>query len=109
MAGNSDPQLIDAIAAAIAGALAAHGITPEAGNPTVRAQCQALCAEWGGERHYLPRRWRTGTRAEIAEGLAEGQSARAVAQRVGIPERTARDIASSKTRSTGYGRDDWVL
>lgn len=106
---DHDPQLIDAIAAAIAGALAAHGITPEAGNPTVRAQCQGLCAEWGGGRHYLPRRWRTGTQAEIADGLAVGQSARAIAQRVGIPERTAQDIARRKSRATGFGRDDWVL
>ena len=106
---DHEPSLIDAIALAIARALAAHGVTPEAGNPTVRAQCQALCGEWGGGRHYLPRRWRTGTRAEIAEGLAEGHSARAIAQRVGIPERTAQDIASRKSRATGFGRDDWVL
>lgn len=104
---DHDPQLIDAIAAAIAGALAAHGITPEAGNPTVRAQCQGLCAEWGGGRHYLPRRWRTATRAEIAEGLAVGQDASAAGRAAGIHPRTAQRIANQ--RSTGFGRDDWVL
>lgn len=104
---DHEPSLIDAIALAIARALAAHGITPEAGNPTVRAQCQGLCAEWGGGRHYLPRRWRTGTRAEIAEGLAVGQNPTQVARSSNIPERTARRIAGE--RATGFGRDDWVL
>ena len=104
---DHEPQLIDAIAAAIAGALAAHGVTPEAGNHTVRAQCQALCGEWGGGRHYLPRRWRTGTLAEIAEGLAVGQNLTQVARSSNIPERTARRMAGE--RATGFGRDDWVL
>jgi len=104
---DHEPSLIDAIALAIARALAAHGITPEAGNPTVRAQCQALCGEWGGGRHYLPRRWRTGTRAEIAEGLADGQSVAAAARSAGIPRRTAFRVANQQ--SSGLGRDDWVL
>lgn len=104
---DHESSLIDAIALAIARALAAHGITPEAGNPTVRAECQALCGEWGGGRHYLPRRWRTGTRAEIAEGLAEGQSITQTSKAAGVPRATAYRIANQ--RSTGFGRDDWVL
>lgn len=104
---DHEAQLIDAIALAIARALAAHGVTPEQGNPTVRAQCQGLCEQWGGGRHYLPRRWRTGTRAEIAEGLAVGQDASAAGRAAGIHPRTAQRIANQ--RSTGFGRDDWVL
>lgn len=104
---DHEPSLIDAIALAIARALAAHGITPEAGNPTVRAQCQALCGEWGGGRHYLPRRWRTGTRAEIAEGLAEGQSVPQTGKTAGVSRWTANRIANQK--NNGFGRDDWVL
>lgn len=107
MAGNSDPGLIDAIAVAIAQALAAHGVTPAAGNATVHAQCARLCAEWGGEEHWIPKGYRTGKAAQVADAVASGASLAEAARRAGVHRDTARRLV--KKQATGLGREDWVL
>ena len=104
---SDEPQLIDAIAAAIAGALAAHGITPEAGNPTVRAQCQGLCAAWGGDTHWIPQSYKSGRDSQVIEAVQGGMTYREVARRVGVHHKTISRIV--KRQATGFGRDDWVL
>lgn len=107
MAGNSDPQLIDAIAAAIAGALAAHGVKPDAGNETVFAACAALCHDFGGEEYWLPKTYRTGRDRKVVQAIADGKPVQEAARAVGIHPDTARRIV--KRQSSGIGRDDWVL
>ena len=100
-------QLINAIAAAIAGALAAHGVKPADGNKTLREACEALCRSWGGETHWIPKIYRTEREARIASGLAEGQPIKEVAKSVGVHCDTVRRI--SKRPTSGLGRDDWVI
>ncbi len=100
-------QLINAIASAIAGALAAHGIKPADGNKTLREACEALCRDWGGETHWIPKTYRTEREARIASGLAEGVPINEVAKSAGVHPDTVRRIA--KRRPTGFGRDNWVL
>jgi len=107
MAGNSDPHLIDAIAQAIAQALAAHGITPAEGNMTVHAQCAWLCDNWGGEDYWLPKTYRTGKAAIVADAVANGATLAEAARRAGVHRDTARRLV--KRQAVGLGREDWVL
>ena len=106
MAGNSD-GLIDAIAAALAGALAAHGIKPADGNITVHDVCATLSRDWGGEEHWLPKTYRNGRDARVVGAISEGHSVTEAARVVGVHPDTARRIA--RRQSSGIGRDDWVL
>lgn len=106
MAGNSDPQLIDAIAAAIAGALAAHGVKPTDGNATVHEVCATLCRDWGGEQHWLPKIWRTALETTVVAAVESGASLSQAARKAGVHRQTASKITR---KSAGLGRDEWVL
>lgn len=99
--------LIDAVAAALARALAAHGVSPADGNPTVQAECAQLCAEWGGDKHWLPKVWRPARDAVVRQALAAGAGLSTAARAAGIHPNTARQIA--RRPRTGFGRDEWVL
>jgi hypothetical protein len=104
---SGEAGLIDAIAVAIAQALAAHGVTPAEGNMTVHTQCARLCAEWGGEEHWLPKTYRTGKAAQVADAVANGATLAEAARRAGVHRDTARRLV--KRQSAGLGREDWVL
>lgn len=99
--------LIDAVAAAIYGALKAHGITPEAGYPAVHEQCTQLCRHWGGESHWLPHVYRQGRDALVVRAVQSGSSVRDAAQQAGIHPDTVRRIL--QRQSAGLGREEWVL
>lgn len=105
MAGNSD-GLIDAIAAAMASALAAHGVKPAEGNATVHEVCAALCRDWGGEEHWLPKTWRTSLETTVVAAVESGASLAQAARKAGVHRQTASKIAR---KSAGLGRDEWVL
>ncbi len=105
MAGNSD-GLIDAFAAALAQALAAHGVSPTDGNATVRATCEELCRDWGGESHWLPKAWRTGRESAVVSAVESGATLTEAARQAGVHRHTARKIIR---QSAGLGREDWVL
>lgn len=106
MSGPSE-GLIDAVAAALARALAAHGVSPADGNPTVQAECAQLCAEWGGRKAWLPTQYRRATQARIEAELAAGHSVTEAAKAAGVHPRTVQRIANRP--SLGFGRDEWVL
>lgn len=98
---------IDAVAAAIHGALLAHGITSEAGYPIVHEQCTRLCKDWGGESHWVPQVYRPGRDALVLRAVQAGSSVRDAAQQAGIHPDTVRRIL--QRQSAGLGRDEWVL
>lgn len=107
MTAPAATALIDAIAVAIAQALAAHGVSPADGNPTVHARCMALCQTFGGEAHWLPKTYRKGRDAAVMDAVRHGARLGEAARRAGIDPDTARAIV--KRQSPGLGRDEWVL
>ena len=85
-----EQPLIDAIAAAIASALAEHGITPAEGNPTLRRALESICAAYGGSVPGIPPRWIPGAKNRPTHQPPPPKP-------------------KPPPRRTGFGRDDWVL
>lgn len=88
-----EQALIDAIAAAIASALAEHGITPVEGNPTLRRALEGICAAYGGSVPGIPPRWIPGARHRPTHQ----------------PQPPAPPKPKPPPRRNGFGKDDWVL
>lgn len=92
-------SLIDFIAVTIAEALAAHGVKPAEGNPTLRQAIEKICAAYGGRSWAIPETWIRG-----AANASRGQSQ---PQRIQTPAPPPKP--KPPPRRTGFGRDDWVL
>ena len=95
-----EQSLIDFIALVIAESLAAHGVKPAEGNPTLRQAIEKICAAYGGRDHRIPEVWVRG-----AGNATRGQPQ---PQRIQPPP-TPTPKPKRATRGTGFGRDDWVL
>lgn len=95
-----EQPLIDAIALVIAEALAAHGVRPAEGNPTLRQAIEKITSAYGGRDHRIPEVWVRGA----------GTAARTQPQPQRIQPPTPPPPKPKRaTRRNGFGRDDWVL
>ena len=92
-----EQPLIDFIALVIAESLAAHGVKPAEGNPTLRKAIEKICSGYGGRSWAIPETWIRG-----AGTATRGQPQ---PQRIQPPPPKPKPA----TRGTGFGRDDWVL
>lgn len=107
----TDLDLRSAVHGALYRAAVRSGADEVAAIQTADAECAALDATFGGQRHYWHARDNEARRRAIAEDLARGHSPVAVAVKHGVSVKTVQRAKQRAGQSDdpGLGRDDWVI
>lgn len=97
---EATPNLLEALATALRKRDIPDGV--------IHAICAEICTAWGGEDHWIPKRWRPGRDAVIADHVARGATTQQTATAAQCGVATVVRVRRKLTRR-GPAADDWYL